>query len=1248
MSVRPWLDGLRLRLKNRCPGRRNGNQALRRLQSANRNSSPVMHRQAEILQDRTLLTAQVLLLGSELQILTDADEDITVQEDPGNAGFVQVLINSAVADSQPTVAGSSLTQLTIVAGDSDNTIDVSGVTAAVFPNLTGISIVANDGHDVITGSDDFADSIEGGDGDDTINGQGGDSIVGAGGGDTILGGDGNDSVLGGDGDDSIDAGDGDDEVIGGAGDDTILGDDGSDTLSGNDGNDSIFGGHGDDSLSGEAGTDFLQGDLGDDIIVGGTEADTVFGGGGADFVDGGDGDDSLFGNSGGDTINGQAGNDVINVGNGSDSVVGGDGNDLVTGGLGNDTIDGSDGDDTLNGGGGNDLIYGDTDSVLNQFFGNDLILGQFGDDTLIGTLGMDTIIGGLGDDLIQSTIDLSNDPPPPPPVPPTPPPQPPGVVSSPFDDAVAPTGMMPLGSSAVLSTGMGDFSLNVTVDGDGTPSNVTFDPFGTVDQTSNVVFAPEVFRIAIDGGALQTLNSGGAALTGDGTGAVSTFTQAGLTFTLTQQVEPFNNNLTNSQGSMLTQTYEVTNPGATQITFDISRTTHYHTGFPGGFNEGAGRFFDQGVEILAQTQNVSLPTTLGNTVAITSLTGVPLTSNRFEINVSPNGFAPPFNDTVFDDPDGDGFTNSQGHVGMGLRSQYIIPAGGTITHTQHLIVASANFQPPNIPPVASPDSATTFGSGAVTIDLVSNDTDSDGVPVFTSVNIVTQPANGTVVNLGNGLVQYTPNAGFAGTDSFTYNLMDDDGDVSNTASVTVTVQAGDLAGDFLDGSQGQDTVIGSGGNDLIIGGLDGDNLQGGEGNDSMLGGGGDDTIDGQAGEDTLFGQGGHDSLLGGDGNDELVWRGDIDGNDTLDGQNNGNIGIVRGDSGADTFSVGQDSDGNLTVTEGVFTATFINTANVRIDGNNGNDTITIGDISSAGLIALTINGGTGDDVINGSSGALVSTQLTINGGEGQDTITGTMNSEVINGDTDNDSLIGGGGNDTISGGDGDDAINGEAGDDSIDGGAGNDFVRGGDGNDSITGGADQDTLDGEDGNDTLLGGFGDDNLNGNRGDDSLLGGLGRDVLIGAAGNDVLDGGRNDDTLRGNSGNDKLRGDHGNDLLVGLNGDDELNGGDGNDTLFAGTGDDGLSGGDGDDFLQGDQGDDVIVGGDGNDNIVGGAGKDTLLGQQGDDTLNGNGGTDTGNSGEGANAPENSVEIIDVNFQLSSALLDRIDGVCPEA
>ena len=83
--------------------------------------------------------------------------------------------------------------------------------------------------------------------------------------------------------------------------------------------------------------------------------------------------------------------------------------------------------------------------------------------------------------------------------------------------------------------------------------------------------------------------------------------------------------------------------------------------------------------------------------------------------------------------------------------------------------------------------ATTPEDTAATIDLTVNDMDSDGTIDATTLAIVTVPANGSLVNNGNGTVLYTPDADFNGSDTFTYTVADDDGTISNVATVTVTV-----------------------------------------------------------------------------------------------------------------------------------------------------------------------------------------------------------------------------------------------------------------------------------------------------------------------------------------------------------------------------------------------------------------------------------------------------------------------------
>lgn len=94
----------------------------------------------------------------------------------------------------------------------------------------------------------------------------------------------------------------------------------------------------------------------------------------------------------------------------------------------------------------------------------------------------------------------------------------------------------------------------------------------------------------------------------------------------------------------------------------------------------------------------------------------------------------------------------------------------------------------NAPPVANNDVAVTPEDFSVNINILANDTDSDGTLVPSSVAIVTGPANGTlIVNPTNGVVTYTPNPDYFGADSFTYTVRDNDGAVSNVATVNITI-----------------------------------------------------------------------------------------------------------------------------------------------------------------------------------------------------------------------------------------------------------------------------------------------------------------------------------------------------------------------------------------------------------------------------------------------------------------------------
>ncbi len=340
--------------------------------------------QLEQLEGKSLLSVSALFVNGELNVFSDSNDDITVgSTGTGAAATVQVLANGNPVTSVGSVPTSSVTSFVIQGGNLANTIDLSAVSSANYPNLTAINVDGGHGSDAILGSDGIAETLMGNHGDDVITClDGASSINGNDGNDTITAGDGNDTINGEDGDDSIDGGDGDDSIIG---------HDGNDTVDAGAGNDDVAGGDGDDLISGGAGLDTLNGMMGADSIAGGDDNDSMLGGAGADSLSGGLGDDSLLGNEGLDTLLGGDDNDSLDGGDDADTIQGEDGNDLLNGSGGNDSLQGNSGDDSILGGGGQDTLEGN--------LGSDTLRGQAGNDTMFGGDGFDLLDGGTGNDV---------------------------------------------------------------------------------------------------------------------------------------------------------------------------------------------------------------------------------------------------------------------------------------------------------------------------------------------------------------------------------------------------------------------------------------------------------------------------------------------------------------------------------------------------------------------------------------------------------------------------------------------------------------------------------------------------------------------------------------------------------------------------------------------------------------------------------------------------------------------------------
>lgn len=95
---------------------------------------------------------------------------------------------------------------------------------------------------------------------------------------------------------------------------------------------------------------------------------------------------------------------------------------------------------------------------------------------------------------------------------------------------------------------------------------------------------------------------------------------------------------------------------------------------------------------------------------------------------------------------------------------------------------SQPIPPDSATPVAVPDVYTVENctTDNLILNLLANDYDPDGQPI--TITAITQPADGTVTILGNGIVSYVPDALFSGTDTFTYTISDPNG---NTSTQTV-------------------------------------------------------------------------------------------------------------------------------------------------------------------------------------------------------------------------------------------------------------------------------------------------------------------------------------------------------------------------------------------------------------------------------------------------------------------------------
>jgi Ca2+-binding RTX toxin-like protein len=225
------------------------------------------------------------------------------------------------------------------------------------------------------------------------------------------------------------------------------------------------------------------------------------------------------------------------------------------------------------------------------------------------------------------------------------------------------------------------------------------------------------------------------------------------------------------------------------------------------------------------------------------------------------------------------------------------------------------------------------------------------------------------------------------------------------------MEQGSIATDVerMVGGFGDDTITGTAGNDVIVGGPGDDILSGGAGDDTLIGGAGDDTLNGG---------------LSGAAGDTV----DYSDTDYAGGTVLGLTATLCFDAAAtgapSGTTCGTANDGvSITGPTVVEADQIVNVE--RVVGTDGDDTIGLsaaestaqGMLSVDKRVGLTLEGGKGDDELNGGPG--------------------------------NDILFGDDGDDELNGNDGDDNITGVAGDDLIDGGDGDGDICVSDGSDLV-------------------------------------------------------------------------------------------------------------------------------------------------------------------------------------------------------
>jgi Ca2+-binding RTX toxin-like protein len=993
------------------------------------------------------VTSSFSFSSGVLSVFADSlSNTVTVSRDAAG----KLLVNGGaipVLGDTPTVANTSLIQ--VFGQDGNDTLSLNEANGA----LPAAFLFGGAGNDTLTG----------GSGNDMLFGQtGNDVLLGKGGNDQLFGGDGNDTLTGGDGDDQLFGEGGNDRFVWNPGDDTDLaeGGAGSDTVE-------VNGGNGAETFAitpnglrvridrvapapfaidaGTVESVVINANGGDDVITASNGLAplvqlTIDGGAGNDTITGGDGADTLMGGDGNDVVVGGRGNDMAFLGAGDDLFVWnpGDGNDVVEGQDGSDTLrfDGTSLGEafTLSANGSRVRLARDLANVVADLNGVERIDIQAlgGADTLVLNDLAGTGIARVHVDLAGAPGGIAGD----------------GVVDAIVvngtqgDDAIT----LSLRDGVLVIDGLGEQVVIEHFDADDTITIAGLGGDDIVDATGVGTLGP---RLTLAGGDGNDILVGGAGADTVQGGAGNDALLGGASQDTVDGGDGENVVLQDSVNVDPAAILTVSG-NASDNAIVLSR-------------DAAGNLLaNNGAIVLAGSP----------TVANTSLIRVFGKGGDDVLQINEASGALPAA-ALYGGAGNDALTGGSGNDQLygGSGSDMLLGKGGNDLlfggdGNDTLTGGDADDQlfgeAGNDRFVWNPGDDTDVVEGGSGLDTV----EVNGGNGAESFAITPNGARLRVDRLSPA-----PFSIDAGTvESIVINANGGDDVVTASNGLAPLVQL------TIDGGEGNDTVTGGDGADTLLGGAGNDTVAGGRGNDAAFLGAGDDVFAWSPGE-------GNDTVEGGDGVDTLRLSGSAVGETIDLSANGGRVRLARDVAnivmdlndvervdlnvlggadhvvvhdlgGTDVTELGLDLGGASNATVGDGAADTVTT-----EATNGKDTIAVSgtgtSLAVTGLPALVtmvnaegaldtllLAGQAGDDIVSAAGLSAGVVQLTVDGGTGNDILTGSWGA---------DTLLGGAGDDVIAGFRGDDkALLGD-GDDTF-------LWNPGDGNDVVEGGAGQDAV----------------------------------------------------------------------------------------------------------------------------------------------------------------------------------------------